>query len=333
MDLKTSVSDFLETSSIISNVGRATAITLSLLLILIGTLGFIWDTEPGLFDIAAVTEEHTTPLGARVVIGSATVATTIEMANTLLAKPGGYLENDLAPPGVWMDNIPNWEFGVLVQIRDMVRIMRKTLSRSQSQSQEDADLITAENQFYFDSNSWILPDTEGEYARGIIALTSYLERLGDDNLQDAQFYARADNLQAWLAEVETRLGSLSQRLSASVGKRQLDVSLAGDSAASQSTATNRDSEVKTPYFELDDTLAMHTRAPGGVKGNSSAAKDRRPAIAAAVAASPWRKAANERRPRKSKQEAPDCGKWSNSGGSKAMPAQHAARVNRFFTIT
>ena len=34
MDLKTSVSDFLETSSIISNVGRATAITLSLLLIL-----------------------------------------------------------------------------------------------------------------------------------------------------------------------------------------------------------------------------------------------------------------------------------------------------------
>ncbi len=254
MDLKTSVSDFLETSSIFSNVGRATAITLSLLLILIGTLGFIWDTEPGLFDNAAVTEEHTTPLGARVVIGSTTVATTIEMANTLLAKPGGYLENDLAPPGVWMDNIPNWEFGVLVQIRDMVRIMRKTLSRSQSQSQEDADLITAENQFYFDSNSWILPDTEGEYARGIIALTSYLERLGDDNLQDAQFYARADNLQAWLAEVETRLGSLSQRLSASVGKRQLDVSLAGDSAASQSTATNRDSEVKTPYFELDDTF-------------------------------------------------------------------------------
>ena len=75
MDLKTSVSDFLETSSIISTIGRATAITLSLLLILIGILGFIWDTEPGLFDIAAVTEERTTPLGARMVIGSTTVAT------------------------------------------------------------------------------------------------------------------------------------------------------------------------------------------------------------------------------------------------------------------
>ena len=69
MDLKTSVSDFLETSSIIGIIGRATAITLSLLLILIGILGFIWDAEPGLFDIAAVTEERTTPIGARVVIG------------------------------------------------------------------------------------------------------------------------------------------------------------------------------------------------------------------------------------------------------------------------
>jgi len=254
MDLKTRVSDFFETSKITSTIGRAAAITLILFLILFGVLGFIWDTEPDIFDITDVTNERTSAMGARIVVGSTTVATTIEIANTLLAKQGGYLENDVAPPGVWMDNVPNWEFGVLVQIRDMVRIMRKTLSRSQSQSQEDIDLITAENQFYFDSNSWILPDTEGEYEQGIAALTSYLGRLGDNNLQDAQFYARADNLQAWLAEVETRLGSLSQRLSASVGKRQLDVSLAGDSAASQYTETNGDSEVKTPYFELDDVF-------------------------------------------------------------------------------
>lgn len=254
MDLKTRVSDFFETSSITGTVGRAATIIVVLLLLLVGILGFLWDTEPDLFDVNAVTEQRTSALGTRVVVGSSTVATTIELANTLLDKSGGYLENDMTPPGIWMDNIPNWEFGVIVQIRDMVRIMRKTLSRSQSQSQEDADLIKAENRFYFDTNSWILPDTEGEYELGMEALTSYLDRLGDDNVQDAQFYARADNLQAWLAEVETRLGSLSQRLSASVGKRQLDVSLAGDSAASQSTETSRDSEVKTPYFELDDVF-------------------------------------------------------------------------------
>jgi hypothetical protein len=42
------------------------------------------------------------------------------------------------------------------------------------------------------------------------------ERLGGPGKPNAQFYARADNLREWLATVNTRLGSLSQRLSASV---------------------------------------------------------------------------------------------------------------------
>ncbi|MFT7220661.1 MAG: hypothetical protein ACI8Z1_002280, partial [Candidatus Azotimanducaceae bacterium] len=67
-------------------------------------------------------------------------------------------------------------------------------------------------------------------------------------------YARADNLRVWLTEVETRLGSLSQRLSASVGKRQLDTSLAGDIAATQSTSAASEQQVKTDWSELDDVF-------------------------------------------------------------------------------
>ena len=100
----------------------------------------------------------------------------------------------------------------------------------------------------------MLPETEAEYLKGNRALKDYITRLGQTSSQDAQFYARADNLRIWLSEVETRLGSLSQRLSASVGKRQLDVSLAGDAAASQSTASNTEKEVKTPWTELDDVF-------------------------------------------------------------------------------
>ena len=44
----------------------------------------------------------------------------------------------------------------------------------------------------------------------------------------------------WLGSVEVRLGSLSQRLSASVGQRRLNTDLAGDSAATQSTASPQD---------------------------------------------------------------------------------------------
>ncbi len=244
----------METSSVAGTVARSIGGVLGILLLLIGGIGFYWDAEPELFNVTAATDEQVARLGTTRVTGSTTAATMISMSNTLLNKRGGYLHNDIAPPGIFMDNVPNWEFGVIVQMRDMARTMRNNLSRSQSQSKEDVDLVRAEGQFYFDNDSWMLPATEDEYQKGVDAFESYLVRLGDQRQQDAQFYARADNLRIWLSEVETRLGSLSQRLSASVGKRQLDVSLAGDTAATQSTTASAEQTVKTPWMELDDVF-------------------------------------------------------------------------------
>lgn len=252
-DLKTKLSDTLSTDGAGVGAKSASGVIIAFI-VFTGILGFLWDTEPTLFDVNIHTNQVTNELGVKSVPGSATVATTMRIADTLLTKSGGFLTNDIAPPGILMDNMPSWEFGVLVQVRDMARTLRNNLSRSQSQSTEDSGLVTAENQFYFDNESWMLPETESEYQKGIDALESYLVRLGDDNEQSAQFYARADNLRTWLSEVETRLGSLSQRLSASVGKRQLDMSLAGDSAAVQSTSTQQDAEVKTAWTELDDVF-------------------------------------------------------------------------------
>ena len=251
---KETVSDTLEVSTFSQNLLPGTAIALVILLLLIGTLGFYWDREPDMFDVRQATAQQMSELNTNGVTGSTTVATMITMADTLLYKRGGYLYNDIIPPSVLMDNIPNWEFGVLVQMRDMARTLRNNLSRSQSQSTEDAALVKAEGEFYFDNNSWLLPETESEYQKGTDALKQYLLRLGDQEQQNAQFYARADNLRTWLSEVETRLGSLSQRLSASVGKRQLDTSLAGDAAATQSTYSATEQELKTPWTELDDVF-------------------------------------------------------------------------------
>lgn len=252
--LKTRMTDAIKLSESGGNIGRVAAGVVGTALVLIGVVGFIWDTEPDLFDVRENTTSVTTANGINPVVGTATVATMIRLSETLLDKRGGYLTNDIMPPGIWMDNVPNWEFGVLVQIRDMARTLRNNLSRSQSQSTEDAGLVNAENQFYFDNDSWMLPETESEYRKGTRALEDYMIRLGDPNQPSAQFYARADNLRIWLSEVETRLGSLSQRLSASVGKRQLDVSLAGDAVAVQSTGTAQESTVKTPWTELDDVF-------------------------------------------------------------------------------
>lgn len=214
-------------------------------------LMFYWDTEPDSFDVLKYSQ-YRNQGSTEFVTGYVTTATMIEVAKTLFNKRGGYLSNDIMPPSVFMDNIPSWEFGVLTQVRDLARAMRNDFSRSQTQSIEDNDLMTADPQFHIDSESWIFPATEREYQKGIDALNNYLSRLSDPNEQDAQFFARADNLRDWLAIVEKRLGSLSQRLSASVGQARVNTDLEGDSEAEQSTVKPDLMEVKTPWLEIDD---------------------------------------------------------------------------------
>jgi len=217
-------------------------------------LSFFWSSEPEPFVVTEVAAQHAMEHDRHLATGYTTTVTLMELANTLLDKTGGYLSNDILPPGLWLDNIPNWEFGVLVQVRDLSRALRKDFSRSQSQSTEDEDLVIAEPQFHFDNLSWALPDTEGEYRRGIDKLNSYALRLADKQQAKAQFFARADNLRQWLKDVETRLGSLSQRLSASVGQKRINVDLAGDNASKQSTENEGEFEVKTPWSEIDDVF-------------------------------------------------------------------------------
>lgn len=237
-----------------SRLGRAVATVAVLYALLIAALMFWWDYEPELFDVVQVADARVGYAPRAKTTGYVTVATLETVAGMLLDKRGGYLSNDIFPPGVLMDNVPNWEYGVLVQVRDLAKALRNDFSRSQTQSTEDPDLTVAEPQLNFDSESWVLPATEGEYRKGIAALDNYLRRLTDENEQDAQFYARADNLSDWLAVVEKRLGSLSQRLSASVGQVRVNTDLSGETDASQSTRTPREAMVKTPWLQIDDVF-------------------------------------------------------------------------------
>jgi len=226
--------------------------TLGVVVILIVLLGFYWSAEPNPFSVQTKASERLALIGHDRVVGSTTTVALITVAETLLQKPGGYLSNDVAPPGLYLDNIPNWEFGALVQVRDLTRAFRENFSRSQSQSTEDPDLIISEPNFQINNESWLFPSSEGEYAEAIQHLESYLTRITDPANTDAQFYARADNLANWLLAVESRLGSLSQRLSASVRQQRVNTDTAGDVAAAQSTPTRSEISVKTPWLQIDD---------------------------------------------------------------------------------
>jgi hypothetical protein len=224
------------------------------LIVVLFMLGLYWSGVPEPFDVRDNTRGMLEEMALEPVTGSYTTATLVSVIETLLEKPGGYLSNDIMPPSVFLDNIPNWEFGALTQARDLARSLRNDMSRSQSQSLENKDLAIAEPQFNYSNDSWIFPSTEGEYHTGLEALKRYLNGLSRQGETRTQFFARADNLRDWLAVVEKRLGSLSQRLSASVGQERINTDLAGDPAAAQSTATSEHVRVQTPWLEIDDVF-------------------------------------------------------------------------------
>ena len=230
------------------------AACLGLLLLLWASMMFWLDHEPALFDPVASSASHAQAHGHEVVTGYTTTATLIDTVDVLLNKRGGYLSNDIMPPWVFLDNVPNWEFGVLTQVRDLTRALRNDFSRSQTQSTEETNLAEADPLFHYDNDRWFPPDTEGRYRKANAALEAYLTKLSSPEQPAAQFYARADNLADWLAVVEKRLGSLSQRLSASVGQTRLNTDLSGDSSARQSTSAPGEVEVKTPWTEVDDVF-------------------------------------------------------------------------------
>ncbi|MFP8965687.1 DUF2333 family protein [Pokkaliibacter sp. CJK22405] len=222
----------------------------AILLYLLGAvvIGIYWSGEPDGFDPQQSAKAAAAKFNQNVVPGYTTTHTLIHVAEEVLDKPGGYLSNDVFPPGVWLDNTRSWEFGAVVQIRDMARALRKDFSRSQSQSREQPDLAKAEPQFSFAADSWMLPSTESQYREGVGDLYTYLGKLSNPTNGNAEFYGRADNLSNWLGDVSTRLGSLSQRLSASVGQRVVN------SDGDENPQTSSTSEVKTPWLEIDNVF-------------------------------------------------------------------------------
>jgi hypothetical protein len=217
-------------------------------------LSIWWGWMPSAYDVKARTQEQAILSNAEIVPGYATTTALIDITSWLVEKPGGFISNDMTPPGLIMDNMPAFEYGVLEQVRDLALVMRLDFSRSQSQSTGDKDLETAQTKVNISHKNWALPSAESEYKDAIKAFKRYRDRLVAVDQTEAQFYTRADNLSDWLREIEKRLGSISQNLSASVGNDMFDTNLAGDPTARQSTESAEELMVQTSWFKVDDVF-------------------------------------------------------------------------------
>ncbi len=229
-------------------------------------LAIWWSQEPKPFNVydEAVKRLNVTHT-EKMPVGYVYTNTLAHIAEVLLYKPGGYLSNDVAPPGIFLDNTPNWELGALVMLRDATTALRNHFARDQSQSAEDPDLAKAEPYFYYERNSWALPSTEAEYAKGIEALHRYMGRLQDEKAKaPANFFVRADNLWQYVEIVIKRLGGLSTRLTASTlidgESRKLapgvfeDPRELGEQERSIMEENQTRELKRTPFFEVDDVF-------------------------------------------------------------------------------
>lgn len=225
---------------------------LGIVLLILIILGEWWGREPGQFNvqeeaIKRMEATHTDQMP----VGYVYANTLAHIAEVLMYKPGGYISNDVAPPGVLLDNIQNWEHGALIMLRDATTALRNHFARDQSQSAEDKDLAKAEPYFYYERNSWALPSTESEYQKGIDSLHDYMIRLQDPNVRNpAQFYSRADNLWQYIEIVIKRLGGLSTRLAASTDQ------FAGAAHGPPTDPIDIQTPTlgQTPWLEIDDVF-------------------------------------------------------------------------------
>lgn len=229
------------------------------LLVLI-ILGQWWGAEPSRFDVNEEAVEYMQQSGNdNMPIGFVYTNTLAHIVEILMNKPGGYISNDVAPPGLFLDNIRSWEYGALVMLRDGTTALRNHFARDQSQSIEDKDLALAEPYFYYEPNSWALPSTESEYDKGIKSLHRYMKRLQNPTGKErrAQFYSRADNLWTYLEVVIKRLGGLSTRLTASTDRFAGAAGILYDpngQAAPRFTEEKTKGVGRTPWLEIDNVF-------------------------------------------------------------------------------
>jgi hypothetical protein len=118
-------------------------------------------------------------------------------------------------PGAWLDNMPNYQQGLVAAIARFAVEMRDQVGRARGTSQDDADLREAAGMLQFPGDKWLIdlatspwPQTtsEAQYRRARQALVNYNARLGSGQ---AVFERRGDNLLATLDRLALDLGSSS----------------------------------------------------------------------------------------------------------------------------
>jgi len=150
---------------------------------------------------------------------SRTIAMAISLIDREVNKNGWVANDPFFMPGYLLDNMPNYQQGIIYAISRFAMEMTDQIGRSRGSSEVDSDLDKASGLLKYPGTTWIFDlstsiaptaSSEAQYKSAMRSLISYNKRLAEGK---ATFDKRADNLQATLRRFTADLGSNSAAIS------------------------------------------------------------------------------------------------------------------------
>lgn len=193
---------------------RVALVALALPLLIACVALWWWDRAPTIVNPAVPPRTEQVAMRRPVTPGAATTISVIRAVQGL-ANHGRHLPHGHHHPvGPAMEGTPGWERGALVASRDLLHALRTDFARPRAPLVEDQDLAAADVLLSEHAGRLPLRGADSQYRRTADHLLGYLERLTDDDPDNAHFYVSASALADYLEVVTDRLDALQDRLAA-----------------------------------------------------------------------------------------------------------------------
>ncbi len=160
-----------------------------------------------------------------------------------------WFPNDLFWPTAFLDNMPNFQIGVLEVVRYNVRVMRDNLTRMRTTDKLDVDVEKAFTALSNDPYKWWFPSAEDKWRLAYKKLSEFYENLLKG---EAYFYPRADNLVELLNQYVSLMGGVNTRLINAPGDRRQVLML--DNEPKGAGKVSKMVDVDIPWHDIDDNF-------------------------------------------------------------------------------
>jgi len=160
-----------------------------------------------------------------------------------------WIPNDIFWPTVLLDNMPNFQIGILEVVRYNVRVLRDNLSRMRTTDKLDPYAEKAFTLLSNDPYKWWFPSAESKWKLGYEKLDLFAQNLITGK---SHFYPRADNLIQLLEQYVSLMGGVNTRLINAPRDIQKTISI--EVQPNNGTSAGGVVDIDIPWHKIDDNF-------------------------------------------------------------------------------